>query len=226
MGFSAFDHPDVIGLSEVSKTALKHLGRFADDHTYRLIHRGRDELRSHVVLMISDSYSVCAWNVFTSIANADGTLASEAAVAAVEDSSGSLLTFAAVYNYAPWPQVLADVQDFADQHSEGRLIVGGDFNMARTLDDKKGLQHLGTVAFARIGRDFGWSEVLPGPTGTEVPTWPVGPSAGNSPRQLDHVFVKGLVEFDAECSVLVPPKADVRLSDHALLRTRLGPRAS
>lgn len=221
MGFGASGHPDDIGLSEVSNTALKHLDRFADDHGYRLIRRSRDDLRFHVVLMISIEHQVISRNVYTSVDKADGTLDSEAAVATVEDGTGSAFSIATVYNYSPWPHVLTDVQTFANRHSEGRLIVGGDFNMARMLDENKALQHLGSVAFERIGRDLGWAEVLPRSSGDEVPTWPVGPSASNRPRQLDHVFVKGLDNFSAECSVIIPPEVGIRLSDHALLRTRL-----
>ncbi|MGR6092254.1 endonuclease/exonuclease/phosphatase family protein [Brevibacterium sp. CSND-B09] len=225
MGFAASGHPDVIRLSEVSNTALKHLDRFADDHGYRLVHRSRDDVRIHVALMISDEHQVVARNVFTSIDESDGTLDSEVVIATVEDGTGSIFSIAAVYNYSSWPHVLTDAQDFTDRHSEGRLVIGGDFNMARMLDDDKELQHLGSVAFDRINHDLGWVEVSPGSAEDEVPTWPVGPSAGNRPRQLDHVFVKGLDEFSVECSVIIPPEEDVRLSDHALLRTHLAHRA-
>lgn len=223
MGFGASGNPDAIGLSEVSNTALKHLDRFANDHGYRLIHRSPDSLRFHVALMISNEYRIVSREVFTHIDAHIPNAYSEVSIAAIEDSACSVFSIATVYNSYPWSKVFADAQDFADRHSEGRFVIGGDFNIARMLDGDRTLWAFGSEAFERINCRLGWIEAFPGEADDEVPTWPVGPSAGNKPRQLDHVFVNGLSDLAVDCSVVIPPEEDIRLSDHALLRARLSP---
>ncbi|GAA1545939.1 MULTISPECIES: endonuclease/exonuclease/phosphatase family protein [Brevibacterium] len=118
IGFGARNSPDIIGLSEVKNTAFKSLERFADDHSYRLIHRRPDGIESHAVLMISHSHRVHAKNTFMWIDSKDESLDGEVVVAAIEDPTGVIMTVASVYIHAPLPTVLGRVS-FIDGASSG-----------------------------------------------------------------------------------------------------------
>ncbi|MDO4254387.1 MAG: endonuclease/exonuclease/phosphatase family protein [Kocuria sp.] len=217
---------EVLGLTEVNRSPLARLCRFGSVGGFEVLHREEDECRVHAVLLIALELRVTAHATVASI-DRRGRMRSEAVMASVEDLSGRELTVSAVYNYSPWPQVLDGVQDFSDRRSGGSAVIGGDFNMARSLDSDPGLAHLGTAAFDLIGVELGWEHVPADPGGDEVPTWPVGPGPSSSPRQLDHLFVKGVGDAsEVVCSVVAPPTEKVRLSDHAMLRAQLLPSAA
>lgn len=116
---------------------------------------------------------------------------------------------AVVYNYSPWPAVVAAAHEFAHEHSDGEIICGGDFNLSRRY---------GTQAFDKLEHQFGWKNILPGPNYMEQPTWPInGPP--DPPRQLDHVFTTPSKAHCTHVRVVEPPGNDTppRLSDHAIL---------
>lgn len=217
--------PDVIGLTEVNRSALGRLHQYAQARGFAVLHREEDECRTHSVLLVAPELRVTDHATFASMGR-QGDMRSEAVVASIVGSSGRDSTLSVVYNYSRWPQVLSDVQDFSDKYSSGRAVIGGDFNMARSLDADPGLAHLGSAAFDRLNNDFGWVHVSAGDEGEEVPTWPVGPGVKSSPRQLDHLFVRGLAGLDTQCSVVMPPLEDIRLSDHAMLQATLASAAA
>lgn len=213
---------DVVGLTEVSSEGINKLHAFARDHGYRFICREPDGLKSHAVLLVPADVVTAVDDPLLSINKAEKTVDSEALAAVLELPGKPPCTVAVVYNYSMWPTVLRPVHEFAAKHTGGNIVVGGDFNMARSLDvsKNKDLRLLGTPALERIEDSFGWTNALPGPAGTEVPTWPIGGRANISGRQLDHVFTGLPPESRAECRVVTPSDASdspTRLSDHAML---------
>lgn len=216
----AAERADIVGLTEVSSTGISRLCAFAHDHGYRAIYREPDELKGHAVLLVPADVVTTGAGLEVLIAGDQKTVDSEALTAVLELPGKPPCTVAVVYNYSMWPAVLRPVHEFAAQHTGGNIVVGGDFNMARSLDVSKNLQHLGTPAFERIRDSFGWTNVLPGPAETEVPTWPIGGRANIPGRQLDHFFTDLPPELRAECRVVTPSDASdspARLSDHAML---------
>lgn len=220
------DGPEVIGLSEVGSGGLDRVKEIAADHGYRVEGRDADEHRLHTLLLVRDPIQVIDSDTWWLVDPRDDSLACEAAYAACElpaaDGAGPMrVTFASVYNYSPWPTKIAQaVQNFADDATDGHVVAGGDWNMARTLDTNRRLKHLGSVAFNDIHDTFGWTNILPGPDGTEVPTWPLS-QLKTPPRQLDHLFVRLPEGASADCQIEMPPAEQPMLSDHAILRARV-----
>lgn len=218
----AAERAEVVGLTEVSPKGITRLCAFARDHGYRAIHREPDGIKGHAVLLVPADVVTTGAGIDVWVAGDRKTVDSEALTAVLELPGEPPCTVAVVYNYSGWPSVLRPVHEFAATHTGGNIVVGGDFNMARTLDvnKNKNLRPLGTPAFERIHDSFGWTNVLPGPGKTEVPTWPIGGRANIPGRQLDHVFTGLPPESRAESRVVTPSDGSdspIRLSDHAML---------
>lgn len=226
MAHAFADRPEVIGLSEVRSGGLDRVKKIAADHGYRVGHRSADEHRSHTLLLVREPVQVIDSASWWQLDPRDNSLGCEAVYAACEvpaaDGTGPVrVTVASVYNYSPWPSRIAQaVQKFADDATNGHVVAGGDWNMARTLDADRELKHLGTVAFKDLRDSFGWTNVLPGPDDTEIPTYPLS-RVTTSPRQLDHLFVRLPEGVTADCLVEAPPSDRPMLSDHAILRARI-----
>lgn len=227
MKIIAAERADVVGLTEVSSTSINQLDAFARDHGYRAIYREPDKIKGHAVLLVPADVVTNVSELDVATNNGKNTVDSEALAAVLELPGKPRCTVAVVYNYSMWPTVLRPVHEFAAKHTGGNIVVGGDFNMARSLDvnKSKDLRLLGTPALERIQDSFGWTNVLPGPAATEVPTWPIGGRANIPGRQLDHVFTGLPPEPCAECRVVTPSDASDspgRLSDHAMLLATVG----
>ena len=213
---------EVVGLSEVSSYGVERLKSFAQDHGYWYIVRKTEGRERGTALLIAQSINVdeaATWvEPYSEVS------------AAVVTVDGRSLTIASVYNYREGvPAVLSEAQRFATKHSGGRILAGGDFNMARVLDHSKGYQGFGSISIDAIQRRLGWTEVLPGPNGTEVPTIGGDTRLKGMPRQLDRVFIGGDESLAERSRIEVVPVVDLepvvetgvdwtRLSDHAMLR--------
>lgn len=224
--FALRDGPTVVGLSEIKSSGLGVVKRVAAPLGYRIVHRDPVEGESHTALLVRPAFRMRRSGVQRTLHPGDGTVAYEAtwAVCTVPtdgDAPDLDVTLASVYSHSPWPDNIARVvQQVADNHTEGNVVAGGDWNMARVLDADPGLKHLGSVAFDSLQKELGWMNVLPGQSGTEVPTWPLSRAKG-TPRQLDHLFARLPGDFRAAVEVIEPPVAKPSLSDHALLRAKL-----
>lgn len=223
--------PDVVGLSEVSGHGIEGLDALALDLGYSIIRWDPEGCTRQVALLVSAELVVGASAKMTAFEEESRTrIASDIAMAAVYGPDGRPLTVGVLYNNSPWPTVLSDAHAFAARHTDGHMVLGGDYNMARSLDKDKKLVHLGTAGITRVEETFGWTDVLPGEGGTEVATWPMNTRGTNgSPRQLDHVFAYVSPGLQIQCTVENPVDAmpTPRLSDHALLRVsveRIAPR--
>lgn len=213
--------PDVIGLSEVSGFGIKRLDDFARDRGYSIIRRDPDGSSSQVVLLITAALEVRAHDFFLDRPPIKKYGESDVAIAAVSGPDGRRLTVGVLYNSSAWPTTLAQAQDFANRHTDGYVIMGGDYNMARSIDNTKTPRCYGTQGIELIEQTFGWTDVPPGAGGTEVPTWPFGVAGLNgSLRQIDRVFARTHSGVLVRCQVVVPTDAlsTPRLSDHAMVQ--------
>lgn len=216
--------PEIIGLTEVGLGALEMIRSAASDTGYTVIHDTPDPLRnSQSVLMVSKTVRTgngrFEWNP-----HPDATFDSVMLACELPTREGTSLTttVAVTYNYSNSPMSpAAGIREFADEHSNSRVIAGGDWNMAHALNDTD-LNHLGTPAFTTLEERFGWRDVPPGENGTEIPTYPMEGGLPASPRQIDRVFTRGIPDTAAlSTSVEIPPVESPILSDHALLWAHL-----
>lgn len=229
------ESPDLIGLSEVSNRGLDYLKARAREHGYEMNSRPVDDLRQHCVLLaqlgsdvqIADdrglaSSAYAVWRGLTETGNpcVNSEVLHAPCIWDPGDIEPIALTVASVYTGDLYSHVAEQVQEAADKSTGGAVVAGGDWNISRMLDGD--LADLGLAAFDALAERFGWTNVLPGPDGTEVPTWPVGRGCFPTPaRQLDHLFTRLPDPVTASCEVVIPPDGERRLSDHALLKATL-----
>lgn len=221
MDYALSGQPGVVGLSEVYASGLAQVKRIAEDQEYQIVCDAAMN-KINTLLLIKNYVHVNAYGTWRRNDPLGGRLDCEAAYAACEirqayASRSVRILIASVYNYSADPIRMAQaLQDLANNYTEGHLVAGGDWNMSRSLDDDEQLKHLGSSAFDAISKSFSWKNVLPGSSGTEVPTWPLS-KLPSRPRQLDHLFVKLPAGIEADCQVKVPAPGQAALSDHALL---------
>lgn len=219
---------EIVGLSEISGYGVARVESFAQDHGYQSLIRKVDGKECGTALLIDESIEVgerMAWEEPDS----------EVTAAVVTLRGNSPFTIASVYNgISGVSEVLTDLQRFAERHSGGRILAGGDFNIARALDQsKKGAwRKFGSPSIDAIQAQLGWIDVLPYPGRTEVPTFGSANGFKGMPRQLDRVFSGGDCATDG-VRVEVAQVADLetgvtahgvrvsQLSDHAMLKVHV-----